>query len=199
MNWITKITIQRKCVKCDFPKCGQRGGSVFSLDPECSRLFRVRGGERQSRSTVAAAPRRAAPHRTATTPPEPTWAGLGWALSPGKLGVRVTGWVLLCVICCKLDSAPAALGNPTSDSSSSSGIVGGAPRRAAPHVLTRVFLGKLAVLVCPKRRGKATRQPQRKPWFSLIRHFELRYPGPTSAPPLTSVWERGRGAESGDV
>lgn len=50
---------------------------MFSLGLECSRRFSVRGGERQSRSTVAAAPRRAAPHRNDTTGADPGWAWVG--------------------------------------------------------------------------------------------------------------------------
>lgn len=167
---------------------------------ERNRRFGVRGGERP----IPLQPRRSAPLRSSPQRHDRGRTGLGRDSSPGKLGARVKRWVLLSATRSKLDyTAPAALGHTSggSSSSSSSGVVGGAPRRAAPHVLTRVFLGKLA-LVRPKRRQKATRQqrkePSTKPSLGFAGDSEPP-PGQTSASPLTAVWERGRGAEPGDV
>ncbi|CAF89343.1 unnamed protein product, partial [Tetraodon nigroviridis] len=74
---------------------------------------------------------------------------------------------------------------------SSSGIVGGAPRRAAPHVLARASLGKLGR---PGPSDSTGEHAKKKPRLGSVRRCEPRLPGPTSA-----SRERGRAAESGDV
>lgn len=51
--------------------------SELGLGLERSRRFSVRGGERQNRSTVAAAPLRAAPRRNDTTGVDLGWAWVG--------------------------------------------------------------------------------------------------------------------------